>query len=440
MNSIQEVAKHSIHDGSGILSYKGADYGLIAEPENQGSISALMLPSQENNAYYHATTGITKTLHLRQIVRLPSISHDVGADDAGTQVGGTINVRKPAEKPAPEQPEGLKMRFKPIGVQDSDDSDSIVRPRATHRSPGFRRPQAPLSSQSPKKRKQDDVEPGGFDDNSSSKKLGKLDATTKPIATVSPAKQTPQKKPPGAKGSNAKKGEGGVNLSSKKLERSTEPRSVGQSPIRAKVAEPGSIKGDTITLKPPEMLEINEHPSSSTVNKSSSPAKEAAKRKKNKQGNQSSDQAKAKNNSSAATSGSITKSLDIIDKAAKPSIEPPTNEAKKPRRKRKTISTKDEMAQDDNAQATAGASQPEVLAVETKPPVTGDDSKPGPAKERWSVHSKWSEKSSSQPITADSEQALASSKSRHEGETPEERKKRREEKKRRKEARANAKA
>ena len=440
LTSIREVAKHSVHDGSAVLSYKGADYGLIAEPEKQGNISALLLPLEEDSVYHQVATGITKTLHLRQLVRLPGISHDVGADDAGTQVGGTINVRNPAEKPAPEQPEGLKMRFKPIGVQDSDESDSDVRPR-THKPPEFRRPQETLSSQSPKKRKHVDVKPGHIDDSSSPQKMAKLDANPKPVAILSPVKQTPQKKSSGDKDSKAKTGEGSGISSSKKSERSTEPRSIGKSPIKAKVAEPGSMKGNSISLKPTELSELNEHPSSSTVNKSSSPAKEAAKRKKHKQGKESSDPSNAKSKSSGVTIGSIAKpSTSNRDKPAKPSSEPRSTEAKKPRRKHKTVSYNDEMAQDDRAQATAGVSQPKVPVVETKPPVTSDESKPVPMKESLPEHSKWSEKSASQPITADGEQALGSSESRHKDETPEERKKRREEKKRRKEARANAKA
>ena len=441
LSSVQEVAKHSVYDGSAVLSHRGADYGLIAEAENQGSISALLLPSDEDNLYYRAATGITKTLHLRQLIRLPTISHDVGADDAGTQVGGTINVRKPAEKPAPEQPEGLKMRFKPIGVQDSDDSDSVVRPRATHKTPEFRRPQAPLSYQSPKKRKHHDVEPSDVDDNSSHQKLAKLDATAKPVATVSSVKQTPQKKSSGDKGPTAKKGEESGISSSKKSERSTEPHSIGESPTRAKVAEPGSINAKTIKLKPTELSELIDLPSSSTLNKSSSPAKEAAKRKKNKQGKESSEHSKAKPKSPVNTSESIAKSSPSnTNKSAKRAIEPQTNDAKKPRRKHKTVSTNDEMAQDDSGQATAGASQIKLPVVDTKPPVRSDDSRPVVAKESLPEGSRPGEKSSSQPTAADGEKALASFKSRQEGETPEERKKRREEKKRRKEARANAKA
>lgn len=441
LNSIQEVAKHSVQDGSTVLSYKGADYGLISEPENQGSISALLLPSAEDNVYYRAATSITKTLHLRQLVRLPSISHDVGADDAGTQVGGTINVRKPAEKSAPEQPEGLKMRFRPIGVQDSDESDSAVMPRRTHKSPEFRRPQAPLSSQSPKKRKHEEVESSDVDGSSSPQKLAKLDATAKPVAIVSPVKQTPQKKPPGEKGSEAKKGKGSGISTSKKVDRRTEPRSIGESPTQTKVTEPGSITEDAITFKPTELSEVNEHPSSSTINKSSSPAKEAAKRKKNKQGNEGNNLSNAKFKPPASTNGSIAKPpSSVVHSSAKPSSEPPINEAKKPRRKHKTVSTNEEIAQEDGAQVTVETSQPRLPVVKTKPPTTSGDSKPVATKSSLPEHSRLSEKSSSQPTAAGGEKALAPSKSRHEDETPEERKKRREEKKRRKEARGNAKA
>lgn len=117
----------------------------------------LLLPSDEDDRYKLANTHITQTLHLQRLVRLPSIVHEVGAQDAGTQVGGTVTVRKSIEKPAPEQPKGLKMRYKPIGVEDSDDPDANPRLREAQKAPEFRVPTLPASSQSPKKRKRDEI-------------------------------------------------------------------------------------------------------------------------------------------------------------------------------------------------------------------------------------------------------------------------------------------
>ena len=156
------------------MSYKGADYGLIPEAENQAKNTVLLLPSDEEDRYKPANTRIMQTLHLQQLVSLPSIAHDVGAEDAGTQVGGTVTVRKSHEKPAPEQPKGLRMRYKPIGVEDSDDPDANSRPSGAQKAPDFRVPTLAASSRSPKKRKHDEViDPDTDDDISPTKKTAK---------------------------------------------------------------------------------------------------------------------------------------------------------------------------------------------------------------------------------------------------------------------------
>ena len=197
VSTIMSVAKKSVQDGSAVLSYKGADYGLISEAENPDENPVLLLPSDEDSRYRSGGTGIIKTLHLRQLVRLPSIAHDVGAQDAGTQVGGTVHLRKPYEKPVPEQPRGLKMRYKPIGVPDSDNSDVESSPRKAPKVPEFRAPGLPRSGQSPKKRKRNEATDIEVDEATSpKKKILKSNDSTKSSMTAtngSSTNQTPQK-------------------------------------------------------------------------------------------------------------------------------------------------------------------------------------------------------------------------------------------------------
>lgn len=438
VTSITEVAKQSVQDGSAVLSYKGADYGLISEAESQGGNLAVLLPTDDDSSYRSIGIEITKTLHLQQLVRLPSISHDVGAEDAGTQVGGTVSVRKPYEKPAPEQPKGLKMRYKPIGVSDSE-SDSNHRPRKTQKAPEFRVPSAPSSSQSPEKRKHGDIEDRDADEHSSPRKLAKIGAAAKPVPILSGSssvKQTPQEpKPAEDKGSKGKKGE---DASSTKSKRGKELRRIERNPTESKSVESSRIEGSSVKLKPTQPREDG-YSSSTIVNKSSSPTKEnPTKSKKHLNENIGSPGIDSK--LASIPNGIVGKSSPSnTGEPAEPPIESQTTKSKKPRRKHKSVPTHDETTQDDNPEATKEAPQPKESVVQKKPPKPTHDQKPAPTETDLPRPSKASENSSSQPIPIGNERLDTPGKSKHEGETPEERKKRRDEKKRRKEAKANAK-
>lgn len=99
-----------------MLSYKGSDYGLVPEVEGENGKVRLLLPNPKSDDYRDANTNIVRTLHLQQMVQLPSLSHRSGLPNGATKPPNTY------KKAVRQQPEGLRMRYRPFG--DSEGSSS----------------------------------------------------------------------------------------------------------------------------------------------------------------------------------------------------------------------------------------------------------------------------------------------------------------------------
>jgi len=194
ITSVTEVATQSVQDGSAILSYKGADYGLIAELENSDTRERLLLPSAEENKYMPSSHVITKTFHLQQLSGPSSAVHGLGALS-----NFTASTDRPRyQKPVPKQPEGLRMRYRPFGDTDSDMSSSDSGNQRVQQ-PQFRVPKGLEASSRAKKRKRHEPEiPDHAEDQSLKKprKDGKNLAPPTPVMNggkASPIKETPTK-------------------------------------------------------------------------------------------------------------------------------------------------------------------------------------------------------------------------------------------------------
>ncbi|KAL8708777.1 MAG: hypothetical protein Q9225_007555 [Loekoesia sp. 1 TL-2023] len=139
ISSIKEVPIRKVDSGGSILSYKDADYGLVTEADENPNEKVLLIPSSEDNGYRVADANITRTVHLQQIVKLPSLS-----SKPGVLVNGTTETVKTHVKVIRQQPEGLRMRYRPFGDESSsEDSDTapqfrmppIISPAKTSREP-----------------------------------------------------------------------------------------------------------------------------------------------------------------------------------------------------------------------------------------------------------------------------------------------------------------
>ena len=125
---VKEVSTQDIANGASVLEYHGAKYGLVPESEaEQASSRALLLPSSQTNNYRPSHTTIIKTLHLQQLVSLPSY-----ALDPAVHPNRSASASESYRKAPRQQPEGLRMRYRPFGIADDSDleSSSETRPKA----------------------------------------------------------------------------------------------------------------------------------------------------------------------------------------------------------------------------------------------------------------------------------------------------------------------
>lgn len=144
---VKEVSTQNIGNGASILDYHGAKYGLVPESEgDQASSRALLLPSAQTNDYRPSKTNIIKTLHLQQLVSLPS-----HALEPAFHPNRSASSTESYGKTPRQQPEGLKMRYRPFGVSDDSDLDSTSEPMP--RAPEFRTPAPVKESPHGRKRK-----------------------------------------------------------------------------------------------------------------------------------------------------------------------------------------------------------------------------------------------------------------------------------------------
>ena len=147
ISSIEEVPSHIIGNGASILEHRGATYGLVPESDvEQRSNRALLLPWTQTNTYQPSKTNIFKTLHLQQLVSLPS-----RVPGPANQPNRSTSPSDSCRKTPRQQPEGLRMRYRPFGA--SDDSDVESTPEPMPKAPEFRVPYPVKESSPGKKRK-----------------------------------------------------------------------------------------------------------------------------------------------------------------------------------------------------------------------------------------------------------------------------------------------
>lgn len=131
IDSLTEFSTTDVQTGDTVLSYKGADFGLVLQPKTRTAKKTLLLPSTETNEYRPVEVEIARTLQLQQLP--PKRSSGSGA----TLTAATSKQRSRKKAP-PQQPNGLRMRYRPFGVTEYS-SDESQPDNQTH-VPKFRRP------------------------------------------------------------------------------------------------------------------------------------------------------------------------------------------------------------------------------------------------------------------------------------------------------------
>lgn len=127
ITSIKEVPIQTVTTGDSILSYKDSEYGFIQGSSKDADGKILLVPSAKNDVYQAAGAAITQTLHLQEIVNFSTL-----LDKDGGEVGEAPRTSKTHVKETRQQPEGLRMRYRPLGDNSSsdgsdgsDDSDKV---------------------------------------------------------------------------------------------------------------------------------------------------------------------------------------------------------------------------------------------------------------------------------------------------------------------------
>ena len=109
ISAIKDISMDKILGGGTALSHDGSDYGFVSVAKSQQNHAHVLLPNPEHNDYRAATKAITRSLHLQQLLKLPSLEKAVNDNAGSTQVqsqtGKVIHV----------QPSGLRMRYAPFG-------------------------------------------------------------------------------------------------------------------------------------------------------------------------------------------------------------------------------------------------------------------------------------------------------------------------------------
>lgn len=143
---VKEVSPQKIGNGASVLEHQGAKYGLLPQSDiEQSSSRALLLPSTQTNSYQLSKAKIVKTLHLQQLVSFPN-----HAPRLAVHPNGSLSSSDSYRKTPRQQPEGLRMRYRPFGASDSSDLDSNPEPMPKARE--FRVP-APVKESSPEKKR-----------------------------------------------------------------------------------------------------------------------------------------------------------------------------------------------------------------------------------------------------------------------------------------------
>lgn len=164
LTSVKEVSSDEIQSGASVLSYKGAHYGLVPDSDvEQASNRVLLLPSIQRNDYKQSPNSIIKTLHLQQLVSLPSHAVSLVRPPPSAT---TVSYKK---TPRP-QPQGLRMRYHPFGASEDSGSEGPP-PKSVNTAPEFRMPNPVEDSSQTKKRKRSESINGAQDVDISPAKL-----------------------------------------------------------------------------------------------------------------------------------------------------------------------------------------------------------------------------------------------------------------------------
>ncbi|KAI0554761.1 DNA-directed RNA polymerase I subunit RPA34.5-domain-containing protein [Xylaria curta] len=102
-----EIDLSKATNGGSLLTHNGDNYGLDLESYATSTQIQLLIPSSGGDKYTSLNHGIDSTVHLRRMAKFGP-----GGEVHATATDNYV----PVPKPVREQPEGLRVRYTPIGV------------------------------------------------------------------------------------------------------------------------------------------------------------------------------------------------------------------------------------------------------------------------------------------------------------------------------------
>ena len=101
-----------------VLSYKGSDYGFIQDPKRGQDKVYILIPNEKESQYGSIPADVGRTLHLRQLVQLPNFTNTSRKPGDGSKKNSVLP--RVYKKFVRQQPEGLRMRYRPFGDTEPD--------------------------------------------------------------------------------------------------------------------------------------------------------------------------------------------------------------------------------------------------------------------------------------------------------------------------------
>ena len=114
INTLEETSLKSLSTGSAVFQYKSADYGFVQDSEHKRTQKHLLIPSDEHN-YSTSSVGVSRSLHLRQLVQLPGCTDEKRnlVNDQNSQ--NDLDQPQVFKKTVRQQPQGLMIRYRAFG-------------------------------------------------------------------------------------------------------------------------------------------------------------------------------------------------------------------------------------------------------------------------------------------------------------------------------------
>lgn len=171
LSKIQELSLAQVVTGQPVLNYKGVDYGVSVDAQQNNHAHNLLLYNEKTHQYEKADVRDIPTYNIHEFVQLPG-----GTD---SRVNGSLEPV--TSRPRRPQPKNLKMRFHPVGSSRNLPPETIGSDSESEKEQAVSKLPRPATEHRERKRKAEDEVEGN------SKKL-KLSSSQE--ASLPPSSQT----------------------------------------------------------------------------------------------------------------------------------------------------------------------------------------------------------------------------------------------------------